>query len=193
MEYDPNIQINIPVVREVEPRLRLHLANEYATENMMTSPESVLSFVRRVLSDRSEEQVYVINLSKNLKVINIGRVSSGSLDLSIATTREIFKTAIMSNSNCIVLCHTHPSGSIEPSANGLSVTRKLIKAGMLVDIPLVDHIIVGAGGLSYSFAVNGRSMFQEMIAEAKKDLHQTKITKIEVECSENLLSGTPST
>ena len=74
---------------------------------------------------------------------------------TIMTAREVFKSSILSNAGFIMMVHNHPSGNLMPSRNDMAVTKKIEKAAELMDIPLVDHIILGRCGEYFSFRSNG--------------------------------------
>src|SRR5439155_1910901 len=103
---------------------------------------------QRVLSNRLLDQ-------KN-KVIGINTVSVGSLTASICHPREIYKPAILSNAASIICGHNHPSGDCQPSREDRALTTRLVEAGKLLGIAVLDHIIVGDGTSAYfSFADEG--------------------------------------
>ena len=81
-------------------------------------------------------------------------VSLGTLNSSLIHPREVFKSAILSNAAGIMLIHNHPSGKCDPSELDISITKKLEEAGAFLDIPVVDHIIIGEGGDVFSFCKN---------------------------------------
>jgi DNA repair protein RadC len=70
-------------------------------------------------------------------------VTSGGLSSSIVHPREVFQRAILQGAAAIILCHNHPSGSTEPSQDDIKVTNKLVQAGKIVGIEVLDHIIIG--------------------------------------------------
>jgi DNA repair protein RadC len=70
----------------------------------------------------------------------------GNLDSSIVHPREVFKEAISSLAAAVIFVHNHPSGDTEPSADDINLTRRLVEAGELLGIPVLDHIIVGDRG-----------------------------------------------
>jgi DNA repair protein RadC len=72
-------------------------------------------------------------------------ISTGTLDTLLVHPREVFRAAIIANASAVVLAHNHPSGEPEPSEADIKVTRELIRAGQLLKIEVLDHIIVGAG------------------------------------------------
>ena len=74
------------------------------------------------------------------------RVSEGTLTSSLVHPREFFRPAVREPAAAVIAVHNHPSGDPEPSAEDLEVTRRLVRAGELLGIPLLDHIVVGAAG-----------------------------------------------
>ena len=78
-------------------------------------------------------------------------VSMGVLDQSMVHPREIFKSAILSNAHSMLMMHNHPSGSLEPSVEDIRITDRMEQVGMILGIPLADHLIVGRGMEYYSF------------------------------------------
>jgi len=72
-------------------------------------------------------------------------VTVGSLDSSLVHPREVFKNAIRRSSAFVILAHNHPSGDPQPSQEDIRVTRRLVEAGELVGIRVLDHIIIGDG------------------------------------------------
>ena len=79
-------------------------------------------------------------------------ISVGNLNSSIVHAREVFKVAIENNSANIILLHNHPSGNAEPSNEDISITKKIVEAGKIMDIQVFDHIII-AGNSFFSFVV----------------------------------------
>lgn len=75
--------------------------------------------------------------------------SVGSLNQSLVSPREIFKTSILSNAANMLLIHNHPSGSLNPSKDDIEITDRLIQLTDLMGIPLLDHIIVGGNNIEY--------------------------------------------
>lgn len=92
-------------------------------------------------SDREILGVMCLNTKNN--VINISMVSMGSLNSSIAHPREIFKTAVLSNSASIILFHNHPSGYLTPSKEDRETTLRVKEGGKLLGIELLDSLIIG--------------------------------------------------
>ncbi|WP_243833632.1 JAB domain-containing protein [Halanaerobium congolense] len=102
-------------------------------------------FVEVVELDRRAEEVFAIaTLDVKNKVTGVFEVSTGTLTSSLVTPREVFKRAILQNGAGIVLAHNHPSGVADASSDDISITKKLQKAGKIMGINVVDHIIIGS-------------------------------------------------
>jgi DNA repair protein RadC len=108
------------------------------------------------LADVDREHFVVLMLDQKNKVIGIHTVSIGSLTASVVHPRECFKPAILSNAAAIILAHNHPSGAPQPSQEDRVLTVRLVAAGKLLGISVLDHVIIGDGTSAYfSFADEG--------------------------------------
>ncbi len=108
------------------------------------------------LADVDREHFVVLMLDQKNKVIGINTVSIGSLTASIVHPREVFKVAILANCASILIGHNHPSGNCQPSREDRALTQRLVEAGKLLGIAILDHIIIGDGTSAYfSFADEG--------------------------------------
>jgi len=95
-------------------------------------------------------------LDQKNKIIGINTVSVESLTASVVHSREVFKPAILSNAAAIILAHNHPSGQPQPSQEDRILTVRLVAAGKLLGISVLDHVIIGDGTSAYfSFADEG--------------------------------------
>ena len=88
-------------------------------------------------------------------VVGAFEVSKGSLNSSIVHPREVFKRAILSNANAILVAHNHPSGDLNPSSEDINMTKRLESAGDIIGIKVLDHLIVGENNF-YSFKENSQ-------------------------------------
>src|SRR5205085_7409354 len=95
------------------------------------------------LADTDREHFVILMLDQKNQVIGINTVSIGSLTASIVHPRECFKPAILSNAASIICGHNHPSGDPQPSREDRALTTRLVEAGRLLGIQVLDHIIVG--------------------------------------------------
>ena len=102
------------------------------------------------------EQLCAIHLNTRRRATGFHLVSMGTIDTVLAAPREVFRTAISRGAAAasLVICHNHPSGNTQPSEADIRLTRKLKEAGLLLDLPVLDHIIVGGEGY-FSFADEG--------------------------------------
>ena len=107
----------------------------------ITSPEDavkVLSFIR----NKKREYFVALYLDAENKLITQKIISIGSLDASIVHPREVFYPAIKYRAASVIIAHNHPSGNLEPSENDLKVSKKLAKAGKILGIQLIDHLVI---------------------------------------------------
>jgi len=121
---------------------RLESPVEESGKLAIKSPEDVASMVRSRLKGKKKEHFLVLCLDTRNRVTGIRQVSVGSLDSSIVHPREVFKEAISSSAASVIFVHNHPSGNPEPSKEDVELTRRLAKAGEIVGIDVLDHIIV---------------------------------------------------
>ena len=124
------------------------IAEESEVHYRLDESRTVYEFARDILSMDmfTEERLYAVSVNAKGDVIGFFEVSRGTATGSMASTREIFKGAILSNAVAIVLLHNHPSGDPTPSNDDVKTTKKICEAGKLMDINVVDHVIVGDGG-----------------------------------------------
>lgn len=99
----------------------------------------------RFLAGRKKEHFILILLDARHRILKVAPVSVGSLDMSVVHPREAFREAITAGAAAILLAHNHPSGDPAPSPQDLDLTRRLVEAGRLLGIPVLDHLIVGNG------------------------------------------------
>jgi DNA repair protein RadC len=92
-----------------------------------------------------QEMTKVILLDSRNRVLKIETVFVGTLNFSVLHPREIFQVALRHNAASIILTHNHPSGEAEPSPEDIQATQQIADAGKLIDIPLLDHVIIGDG------------------------------------------------
>jgi DNA repair protein RadC len=129
------------------PQIRLVMLREPETKaKPITMPADVERFLEP-LKYNDVEQFVALHLDAKSNVIGYQIVSQGTLTSSLVHPREVFKAAILSNSNSLIVAHNHPAGSLDPSDDDRSTTRQLIEAGQLLQIPVVDHIIVSVKGI----------------------------------------------
>lgn len=114
------------------------------------SAQDVYNYFVDFLSGKKKEHFYVLCLdTKNRIIEREVLVSRGTLNSSLIHPREVFKEAIKRSANAVILVHNHPSGDCNPSDEDLRVTEKLVSAGELLGINVLDHVIVGEGCWSW--------------------------------------------
>ncbi|HLG05789.1 MAG TPA: DNA repair protein RadC [Gemmatimonadales bacterium] len=118
------------------------------------SPEDVVRIAGPRLRDLPVEEFHVLALDSQSQVTRDVLITRGLLNSSLVHPREVFRAAIAEAAAGIILVHNHPSGDPTPSADDLAVTRQLVSAGEMLDLPVYDHVIV-AGDRFLSFATQG--------------------------------------
>jgi DNA repair protein RadC len=109
---------------------------------ILKSPEDVVAVARGQLKGKKKEHFLVLCLDTRNGLINRKLVSMGSLDTSIVHPREVFKEAVSSCAASVIFAHNHPSGDPEPSREDIELTKRLVEAGEIIGIEVLDHIIV---------------------------------------------------
>lgn len=110
--------------------------------NIINNPKQVIDFIYPELMDKKQEYFYLITVNSRNQIINKENISKGSLNASIVEPREVFSPAIRANAAAVIFAHNHPSGDPNPSAEDISLTRKLVEGGRLLNIEVLDHIII---------------------------------------------------
>lgn len=113
--------------------------------NVIRSPEDAVSVGKGFLRvhEESEEYLYMICMNTKNKIIGVFEVSHGNVNSSIFGVREIFQKALLANAVSIIVMHNHPSGDPNPSREDIEVTKRLVEAGKIIGVNVLDHIIVG--------------------------------------------------
>jgi DNA repair protein RadC len=118
-----------------------------ATEIIDTPDSAAQYWLRNIPEsdwyDEAKEAVVVLILNTRRRIMGHNLVTLGSLDTCLIHAREVFRPAIVAAGSAVILMHNHPSGDSTPSEADIKVTRELIKAGQLLKIELLDHVIMG--------------------------------------------------
>ena len=109
----------------------------------VSSVKDVFDIFHERLKDEKQECFYVLMLNNMNYIIETRLISKGTLDKTLIHPREIFRYAIKNATSKIILVHNHPDGNSMPSVNDLEITEELVKAGNLIGIKIVDHVIIG--------------------------------------------------
>ena len=110
---------------------------------VLDNPETVVNYMRETNRLRDVESLQLLLLNVRHKLIRVEEISDGLVDTLLVHPREVFRTAIMANAAAVILLHNHPSGDPTPSDADIKVTRDLIRAGQLLKIDILDHVILG--------------------------------------------------
>jgi len=140
----------LKAVFEIGRRLSLQNVNYRGKE--ITSPEKVFNLIKSRLKDYHKEHFYVIALdSRNY---SIAEISVGTLNENIVHPREVFTEAIKNKAASVIFVHNHPSGDSQPSEEDIEITKRLVEAGKILGIEVLDHIIITKEGF-FSFKEGG--------------------------------------
>jgi DNA repair protein RadC len=120
----------------------------------ITSPEIVFQKFGPLLSHLKKEIFMVLLLNSANILIRDYKISEGTLNASLVHPREVFQPAIADLAASVILVHNHPSGETQPSREDKNITQRLVQSGKLLDIPVLDHIIIGESGY-FSFKEEG--------------------------------------
>lgn len=121
---------------------------------VLDTPEAAFRFLRPKARRLDREHLWRIDLDARRCVLGFEIVSIGTLSASLVHPREILKGAILANAAGFMIAHNHPSGDETPSAEDRDVTQRVRRAGELMGIPLIDHLVIG-GARFYSFRASG--------------------------------------
>lgn len=124
--------------------LARRMAREIRVESpTLDTPERIADLLREDNRAYQVETFQAVLLNTRRRLIRVARISQGTLDTLLVHPREVFKQAIAAEASALVLAHNHPSGDPTPSEADIKVTRDLIRAGQLLKIEVLDHVILG--------------------------------------------------
>ncbi len=140
----------------------LELSGRYILSNKsnpIVSPEDLVSRLS-FLKYEEQEHLVVVTLNSVNGVIRVHEITTGLVNKTPVHPREAFAKAIEDRAVSVVFAHNHPSGSVEPSLDDMAITRVLCASGRILQIPVLDHIIVGKGGFT-SICRNNPELFEK--------------------------------
>mgnify|MGYP000374322035 CR=1 FL=1 len=105
-------------------------------------PEDVFNLLKNEIGNKKKESFYILPLTTRNNLISVDKVSTGTLSTSLAHPREVFIPAIKNSASSVIIAHNHPSGDPQPSEDDLEITKRLVEAGKILGIDVVDHIII---------------------------------------------------
>ncbi len=159
--------------------------NTLFSSTPLESPKEVAAVMSGLLKDCDREYFCSINVNSQLQAINYAVQNIGSTSAAPVYPAGVFRTAILSNANGVILCHNHPSGSLTPSAEDLNTTAQLIRSGQDIGIPVYDHLIVAGRTGEY---VSIREYKPELFSSQRSNSISESSTKYNLETQKDSLS-----
>lgn len=147
------------IVKKYSVALVKESAHKYADiPTRLDDPGKIIDYADSILNfdAMTKENFVLVPVDTKLKPLGVFVLTTGTINASLVSTRDVFQAALLCNAASIFVLHNHPSGDPSPSRQDKGITKKLIDAGKLMEIPLVDHVIVGEGKY-YSFKVDGNA------------------------------------
>ena len=142
--------------RDYQYHVRVRLVRERvaAFGPSLSCAGDIAALMTPLLKDLDREQFWCLHLDAKNRLISREMVSVGHLTAALVHPREVFKAAILANAAAVAFAHNHPSGDPEPSREDIELTRRLVNAGELIGISVLDHVVIG-GGRIVSLAERG--------------------------------------
>ena len=141
------------------PGLRIALVREpgvtLAERPSLRTPAEAARILAEYIGETDRERFVIALLTVRHRLIGLHTVSVGCLTSSLVHPRECFKPAILASAAAMVVCHPHPSGDPEPSPEDVALTRRLVSAGQLLGIEVLDHLVLGEAGCYVSLKERG--------------------------------------
>ena len=114
----------------------------YKNFNAITSPDILYEQIKNSISEHYKERFIICSLDSRNNLIAIDEISVGTLTASLVHPRETFEIAIRRHAAHIILSHNHPSGEVNPSEEDIKITKRLVDAGKIMGIAVLDHLII---------------------------------------------------
>lgn len=130
------------ILAAIELGKRINYERNYSKLRVVTA-ETVSDLFMDEMKFLKQEHFKVLLLDTKNQVISIEEISKGTLNISIVHPRDVFKAAVRRNANSLILVHNHPSGDPTPSIEDKKLTKRLVEAGRIIGIPVLDHIVIG--------------------------------------------------
>ncbi|WP_379669604.1 RadC family protein [Pueribacillus sp. YX66] len=133
-------KINVYTVKQVKEK-----TIDYLDDITVNSPEDAYTLFNRVfdLKNKTKEHFVMACLNIKNKVVGLHVIHIGSINMSLVSPRDVFQSALLNNAKGIIIAHNHPSGDPDPSREDIEVTKRLVEAGDMLGIDVLDHIIIG--------------------------------------------------
>ena len=128
--------------------------SEVILKDKITKSHDAFEIFKSLMGDLPHEEFWLLLLNKSNRVIKKVRTSEGGISGTVVDPKKVFKTCLDNQASSIILGHNHPSGNIQPSEADNKITKKIKDCGLLLDVAVLDHIIIGDDRY-YSFADEG--------------------------------------
>lgn len=142
------------ILASIELGNRINKKIKSLKKEKFNNSKIVFDYYAKELGEKKQEYFYAIYLDSNKTIIKDKLLFVGTLNKSLVHPREVFKEAYLCSAQSIICVHNHPSGNTIPSKDDLELTDNLKKIGLLMGVPILDHIIIGSNNY-YSFFENG--------------------------------------
>ncbi|MBM7554507.1 JAB domain-containing protein [Thalassobacillus pellis] len=130
-------------------------AKDVPYEAIVRSPEDAASITAHFIGEEDREVFFALYLNQKNHIVAVHRVHVGTVNTCPVHPREVFKGAILSNAASIIVAHNHPSQEVQPSPEDIEVTSRLVQAGKIIGVEVLDHLIVNASGSYTSLKEKG--------------------------------------
>lgn len=137
---------SIQLVAAVELGKRSGLPHDTSQRTRIDCPEDVAGMLTREMAHLPREELRVVCLDVRNRVIRTIRVSEGGLFAAVVSPRDLFREVIKANASSVILAHNHPSGDPEPSREDAESTGRMVQAGEMIGIRVLDHLVIATGG-----------------------------------------------
>lgn len=146
LKRNPNLS-GVGIVKACQIKAAIELGRRMKQKEIpevkITSPQDVVGLLMDEMQYLKQECFKIILLDTKNRAIKVEEISLGTLNSSLVHPREVFVKAIKQHAASIILAHNHPSGDTEPSTEDKNITKRLVEAGELIGISVLDHIIIG--------------------------------------------------
>jgi DNA repair protein RadC len=130
-------------MRVYEAKIQYHLVQE-GPQKVLNTAAKIVEYMQGAFDEAPmAEMFYVVCLNRKNRPLGRHRVTVGTVNATLAHPREVYRAAILATASAIVCVHNHPSGDPAPSAADMQLTQLLRKASETVDIPFLDHVVIG--------------------------------------------------
>lgn len=132
-----------------KPRQRVGIVKEAGTIKVTSKPikkvSMIVAMLYGLLDEFTQEAYYVVSLDAARRVIGVHMATLGTLTMALAHPREVFKVAVALYARYVITVHNHPSGTPTPSVQDLHLAERIDRAGGVIGIDVIDHLIIGQG------------------------------------------------